>query len=133
MACVVLQARVSMWWVTRPLPAVSEFYEKGRIAMMTGRYLLALALAGQLTTARAAAAPCCPGPPPPPQECMRVVCIVGDQSWDYVPLRAGTSCRQGTGQCDGEGTCLVPPVPASVLAGLFLGTIQADGGSSARI
>jgi PASTA domain-containing protein len=120
--------------------------------MMTSTYLVALALAGQLTTAHgevsddknasitvrapgsvAADAPSCPGPPPPPQECMRVICIVNDESWDYVPLPAGTSCRQGTGQCDGEGTCLVPPVPVSVLAGLFLGTIQADASSSARI
>lgn len=120
--------------------------------MMTSKYLVALALAGQLTTAHgevtddknasttvsapgtvAAAAPSCPGPPPPPMECMRVICIVNDESWDYVPLPAGTSCRQGTGQCDGEGTCRVPPVPVSVLAGLFLGTIQADAGSSASI
>jgi hypothetical protein len=105
--------------------------------MKARKYLLLLAFAqlaaaGAPTTA-GAAPPRCPGPPPPPMECMRVICIVGDQSWDYVPLPAGTSCRQGTGACDGQGTCFTPPQPASLLAGLYLGTIHADANTSAPI
>jgi FG-GAP-like repeat/Ricin-type beta-trefoil lectin domain len=59
----------------------------------------------------AAAAPGCPGHPPPPVECSRVICNVNDLAWEYEPLPAGTLCRQTTGQCDGQGTCVVQPPP----------------------
>jgi hypothetical protein len=44
-------------------------------------------------------------------ECERVFCNVNDLAWDYRPLPAGTLCRQATGQCDGQGTCIIQPVP----------------------
>jgi hypothetical protein len=44
-----------------------------------------------------------------------VVCIAGDQSWDYQPLAAGTPC-QGTGVCDGQGSCVMPPPSQATLA-----------------
>ncbi|MCI0391914.1 MAG: VCBS repeat-containing protein [Acidobacteria bacterium] len=72
-----------------------------KIALMTASSLSSVAAAAQQ----------CPGHPPPPVECKRVICNVNDLAWEYKPLPAGTLCRQTTGQCDGQGSCIVPPNP----------------------
>jgi FG-GAP-like repeat len=98
------------------------------VAMATGKRLVVLALAGLAAVSHhgedrnarmtasalsvvAAAELQCPGHPPPPLECQRVFCNVNDLSWDYKPLPADTLCRQATGRCDGQGTCIVQPDP----------------------
>ena len=126
--------RSSIWTMQGATQAAMHFAESPYFTVENSWLTQGLlpVTAGALSTVDDAA-PWCPTPPPTPVECMRTMCMVNDPSWDYVPLPAGTSCRQAAGQCDGQGTCIVPPVPVSVPAGLYQGTIHADAGTSASI
>jgi hypothetical protein len=60
------------------------------------------------------------GPPPPPQVCGRWRCIAGDNSYEFVPHAAGSTC-QTTNICDGQGNC-VAPIVAPGLSNLHMVT-----------
>ena len=57
-----------------------------------------------------------------------MICIVNDESWDYVPLPAGTSCRRGLGSATARGRASCRRCRCRS-GRTLLGTIQADAGS----
>ncbi|HEX3478896.1 MAG TPA: FG-GAP-like repeat-containing protein [Kofleriaceae bacterium] len=85
----------------------------------------------------AGAAISCPGTPPPPPLCEEWFCNTQDVSWDTRPAATGTACtlNGSNGECDGQGTCVVPQQPPNISDGYFfvesLGARCLDAGGQA--